>query len=401
MPEALKPYWRLPPPLSAETELLETRREGEEIWLLLAECIFYPASGGQRPDRGRLGEQAVADVQLRDGRTWLRVAREPQPGPLLQAVDAAARRDHSEQHSGQHLLSAVFLDLAGAATLSFHMGERVSTVELDLDAPSPELDAAVTGRCNALIRAGLPLRALYPTAAEAAELELRKEPGEHEQLRVIEIEGIDRSPCGGTHVAGTGELGALYLGRWERIRGRWRVEFRVGGRAHAEADAALRLRRELAEGLSCGAEELPRRVTSLREDAARLPGLRRRLRTLAAEAAARDLVSATGWRELASGWRWLEWEPGVEAAAEPGDVAGALCAEPGRLLLSHRRDGDLLRLHLQRSRGDGPHLGDLLGVELRRCGGRGGGGPDRAQGQAPASAAAGLLAALRRALGAA
>ncbi len=387
-----KPYWQEPAPLECDTESLEERVEGDELWVRPTPCIFYPTSGGQRADRGRLGDREVLDVRLEDEAVWLRLAERPSPGMLRQQVDPEARRDHSEQHSGQHLLSAVFIELQGAATLSFHMGATVSTIELD----TAELEDAQLRRAEAraweLIRECRPLRVLYPEAREAAAMPLRKEPQVEGSLRVIEIEGVDLSACGGTHVANTGALGALFIGRRERIRGRWRVEFVVGERALRAAGSALTGARSLAETLSCGPEELAERVEVLRADAVALGKTRRKLESLEAASEARELANSPDWETLPGGWRLLTREYDGRSPAALADLAGALCAGSGRILLACSREGGNGHLLLQRSRGDGPDLGALLRGLLEGVDGRGGGGPDRAQGRVTSAAAAGVLA---------
>ena len=396
----LKPYWREPAPLECDTESIEERREGDEIWVRPTPCVFYPASGGQRPDRGRLGDGEVLDVRLEDDAVWLRLDGRPAPEKLRQRVDAAARLDHSEQHSGQHLLSAVFIELFGAATLSFHMGAELSTIELDIDELADDLLLRAEARAWELIRENRPLRVLYPDAEKAAAMPLRKEPQVEGLLRVIEIEGVDLSPCGGTHVSGTGALGALFIGRRERIRGRWRVEFVAGGRALRAASAALRGNRALGEILSCAPEELEERVEALRGDSVALKRTRRKLESLEAAAEATRLTAAPDWEPCGGGWSLLLREFHDRSAAALGDLAGALCSEPGRILLACAVEGDGGHLLLQRSRGEGPDLGALLkelleGAEGR---GRGGGGPDRAMGRVAASAAPAMLAAARERL---
>lgn len=377
---ALKPYWRAPAPLTATSALLERRVEEGAHWVRPADCVFYPESGGQRGDRGWLGAVEVLDVQEREGAVWLRLAGPPDDDAPRQRVDAEQRRDHSEQHSGQHLLSAVCLELLGAATLGFHMGETVSTVELDVDAVTDADLRRVESRVAERIRAALPIRVHYPDAAAAAALPLRKEPGAVETLRVVEIADCDFSPCGGTHLANTLELRALFLGRRERIRGRWRIEFLAGARAIAAAAAGLPRERELAEVLSCGVTELPERVAALRADAARLQKTERRLRELEGAALARELETAGDWETLAGGWTLLRRDCGDLEREVLGAAAAALCRTPERLLLFLRREPGRLDILCQRGRGPGPDMGALLRELLAEFDGRGGGGPDRAQG---------------------
>ncbi len=385
-------YWSEKAPLSGETVLLETRRDDDgRIWVKPQDNIFYPESGGQLADRGRLGEREILDVQLREGEPWLLLDGEPGSGRLAVTVDALRRRDHSAQHSGQHLLSAICLELLGAPTLSFHMGEEISTVELDIseldDTDLLRVELAVAER----IRENRPIRALYPTIEEASRLPLRKAIQVAEDLRVIEIDGVDHSPCGGTHLAATGELMTLWLGRRERIRGRWRVEFLAGERALAAARQALSERRELAESLSCAAAEIGARIAALQAEGTRLRKSERRLIALEATVEAADLVADPGWEPVDANWSLLVRDFGERVPGDLEELATVLCAEESRILLAACRQGEDGRLLFQRSRGEGPDLGALV----RAIDARGGGGPDRARGACAAGRIAGLLAAAR------
>ncbi|MBN2169940.1 MAG: alanyl-tRNA editing protein [Candidatus Krumholzibacteriota bacterium] len=393
----MKPYWQDPPVLEGEAAVLETRRDDRGVWARLDESLFYPESGGQPADAGWLGARRVLDVQEIGGAVWQLLDGEPAAGRLAQRVDAARRRDHAEQHSGQHLLSAACVERLDAATVAFHMGEAVSTIELD----TAELDdadlARVEERVAEIIREDRPIEALYPTPAEAAALPLRKETGVTENLRVVRIEGYDWSACGGTHLRRTGEIGVLFTGRKERIRGRWRVEFVAGSRARRAAAQALRRQRDLARALGCAAGELEERVAALAGEIETLRRAARRLRALELDAEAATLAADAAWKD-AGGWRLLARDFGERPAAELGELARRLCEEPNRCLLAACREGAQGRLLFQRSRGEGPHLGALLKGLLAGAGGRGGGGPDRAQGgvEDPAAAARILADAARR-----
>ncbi len=384
--------------MRGETELLEIRREGGEIWVRPAENIFYAESGGQLADRGRLGEREVLDVQLEDGEAWLRLDGEPGEGVLVAKVDEPRRRDHSAQHSGQHLLSAVCLELLDAPTFSFHMGEESSTVELGIARLDDEDLQRVESRVARCIRESRPIRALYPTQAEAARMPLRKEVQVEKDLRVIEIDGLDYSPCGGTHLMSTGELMALWLGRRERIRGRWRVEFLAGERALAAAREALKDRRALMERLSCSGAELGERVAALQSEGARLRKTERRLIALEARIEAEALGEDPGWEIMEEDLKLLVRDFGDRGQAGLNELAGALCAGRPCILLAACRDRGEGRLLFQRSPGEGPHLGDLLGSLLSAVDGRGGGGPDRAHGVCESGKIATLLTNARKIL---
>src|SRR4029453_1383732 len=148
------------------------------------------------------------------------------------AVDATRRLDHRQQHSGQHVLSAAFVRTAKVATLSFHLGSAVSTIDLAREVTPAEI-AAAEDAANAVILEHRPVTIRFVSGEEAAALPLGKEPKRTGELRIIEIADWDVSACGGTHVAHTGEIGPIAVRGWERFKGGTRLEFVCGGRPRA------------------------------------------------------------------------------------------------------------------------------------------------------------------------
>ena len=196
---------------------------------VLDRTAFYPTSGGQPFDTGRLGDVAVVDVVDFDDVILHILARSLEPGPTRGSIDWPRRFDHMQQHTGQHVLSAAFDRLLGARTESFHLGSVSSTIDL-----GPSLTAADIGRAeeeaNRVVWEDRPVAIRFVDAHEAAKLPLRKEPPRAGRLRIIEVEDFDVSACGGTHVARTGSIGTIVVVSTERFRGGTRVEFQCGRR---------------------------------------------------------------------------------------------------------------------------------------------------------------------------
>src|SRR5262249_38928944 len=162
--------------------------------------------GGQLHDVGRLGERRVVDVRER-AEDIVHVLDGPlAPGAVEGEVDWTVRFDHMQQHTGQHLLSACLEDALGAATVSFHMGDETSTI----DVTAAALDEAALQRVEDLVNARIwedrPVRARIVDERELARLTLRKDPAVENDIRIVTIEGVDHSPCGGTHLRATGEI---------------------------------------------------------------------------------------------------------------------------------------------------------------------------------------------------
>ncbi len=210
--------------------------------VILRETAFYPTSGGQVHDTGwltlegaeRLRVAEVADAE--DGRIlhYLEApAKLPVAGVRVRgSIDPERRRDHMQQHSGQHVLSAAFVELYQMPTVSFHMGEDYCSIDLATPSVSSGQIAGAEKRANEVVFENRPVRIRYVSRAEAEKLGLRKlPPAEHEELRLVEVAEFDLSACGGTHVDTTGQIGSILLRKAEKARQGTRVEFVCGGRA--------------------------------------------------------------------------------------------------------------------------------------------------------------------------
>lgn len=161
-----------------ESAVIEPLRDGERIGVVLAETYFYPSSGGQPHDVGRLGPAAVHDVTIResDGAIvhWL---DQPLPiGPVVGSIDPARRRDHREQHTGQHVLSQAYLRLADATTIGFHLGADYVSIDLDRGGLSDAIHAEAFALANEIVGGDVPVKAWFPEPAELATIALRKTP---------------------------------------------------------------------------------------------------------------------------------------------------------------------------------------------------------------------------------
>lgn len=253
------------------TEIRELARvDGKPVFqVALDRTAFCPESGGQPFDTGSLAATARSGTVLQapvtavqedeSGEIWHTTAKPLQPGTAVRGqVDGERRRDHMQQHSGQHLLSAIFQRELGMVTVSFHLGVEVSTIDIVGALTEPQMEC-IERLANEAIGASLPVSQRIVPGHEAermlAEGLLRKLPARVGDLRLIEIEGLDRNACGGTHVAATAEIGTLLLRGTETVRGNTRVSFVCGARALAAARQGAsqsRCRCLSAEFGSCG-----------------------------------------------------------------------------------------------------------------------------------------------------
>ena len=369
--------------LEFEGEVLRATVHAGRPAVVLDRSAFYPEGGGQPADRGTLGGVPVVDVVDLDGDVLHVLGGEPPSGRVQGRVDAARRRDHVQQHHGQHLLSAAFEARAGARTVSFHLGEETCTIDLEAPVASlgPAVLRAVEAAANDLVVRDLPVDAREVGPDELARLKLRKPPVKGTRLVIVGDvatgEIADASPCGGTHPRRTGEVGAIAVLRAQRWGDGTRVEFVCGGRVlHALAAAGERLQKA-AEALRCAPAEVPAAAARLAEEAtARRKDAERLSLALAAGEAERLAQGPPG------AVRAVVVPPGPGAPAYVKAVASALAAKGRVALLGAVEDG---RAHLAfaRPKGAGPHLGEALRAAAAVVGGKGGGSPDLAQGSGP------------------
>ena len=221
--------------------VLETPRPA----LILDRTAFYPTSGGQIHDTGWLAPEnsaakfrvtEVADTE--DGHVihYLEApVKEIQPGTRVHGgIDAARRRDHMQQHSAQHVLSAAFVRLFNMPTVSFHMADDYCSIDLDTPSLTQDQIESAERLANEIVLENRPVDIRFVTREEAEKMGLRKlPPTERDQLRLIDIHEFDLCACGGTHVAHTGQIGGLLLRKTEKVRHGYRVEFVAGQRAVA------------------------------------------------------------------------------------------------------------------------------------------------------------------------
>jgi alanyl-tRNA synthetase len=260
-----------------EAEVVEVVHSDSRPAVILDRTAFYPTSGGQVFDTGWiLGEGSdvkvpVQEVAERDDGTVLHYVDSPgeiRTGQRVQGrIDAERRRDHMQQHSGQHVLSAAFVRLFNIPTVSFHMGADYCSIDLDTKSLTSTQVEAAEALANEVVTENRPVSIRFVSQDEARELGLRKlPPAERDKLRLIDIRDFDLTACGGTHVSGTGQIGSVLLRKMEKVRQGWRVEFVCGRRAVAAARRDYVVLAESAGLLSSGMGELPQQIRKLQDE---------------------------------------------------------------------------------------------------------------------------------------
>lgn len=348
------------------------------VWgLMLDRTAFYPTSGGQPHDLGKIGDANVLDVRDEGEEILHVVDRKPTDPDVDCCIHWPRRFDHMQQHTGQHLLSAIFQERFGRPTVSFHLGAEDCTIDLRGPEPTEEILEGAERAANQIVFEDRAVTMRYGTAAQLAELGVRKEVERSGILRAIEIEGVELQPCGGTHVKSTGQIGMVVTRRCTKIRQDWRLEFVCGGRAEKTARSDFQLLRQTAEKLSCAPEDLVSSASrALAERDANFKKTRALLERLAgAEAALALQAGATDEDGLRVISRVFEDVP----AEYLGFFGTAIAKREKTVALIGLADGgDLL---FAQHPSTGKDMNALLKQVFEKLGGKGGGTRDFARGK--------------------
>jgi alanyl-tRNA synthetase len=388
-----KLYWADPFATAFEATARPGELEGRPS-LVLERTLFYPESGGQLADTGTLqvGGRTlqVRDVQIDDAGVIHHLLADPAarldgPADAKGAIDPARRRDHMAQHTAQHALSRALVDVARAETVSSRLGATSCTIDVEGALGDRDILRA-EDLVNAIVTDDVPVRQLFPTAEELARLPLRRPPKVAHDIRVIEIDGFDFSPCGGTHCTRTGQIGAVRVVDTERYKGGWRVTFHAGRRALDDARRKDAVLSELARELTCGALDVGQAVGKLRAE------LKARLDALSTTRG--ELVELLASHVLAAHPPDPSGTTRIVLSREHDDVpmlrtlAGRLAARPDVVAFcaspDERGETDV-SIVVQRGTSASFDCGAWLKAVAAAHGGRGGGRPERAEGRLPRS----------------
>ena len=344
--------------------------------VVLDRTCFYPTSGGQPCDLGTLNGIPVHDVTEQDDDIVHWVQGEVQ-GPRVHGVIAWPRRfDHMQQHSGQHILSEAFLKRLGAQTTSFHLGAESCTIDLERANLEASQASEIEDLANEAVFGNRPITARFVRPEELVAMELRKLPAVTSDIRIVEVEGFDRSPCGGTHCSRAGEVGPIAILKWERRGQEVRVEFVCGWRAVRDYRWKTASVNALAQALSVKDRELADAVRRTLDECA---GDRRELHRLKEE-----MLAVEAERYLATSPLWNDVRLVVRSfeSRDPLEVRGlALCLSRAQKAVAlFGAGGTQARLFFARSEDVQADMAALLRKTCQAFGGSGGGQPHLAQG---------------------
>ena len=351
-------------------------KEQNGPWVALDRSAFYPTSGGQPFDTGafRFGgkEVRVTDVEAdREGNVWHRVESAIPAGTAVHGtIDGDRRRDHMEQHGGEHMLAGAIWEKLGGTTIGMHLGAEDSSIDVSMPEGRTHLSeeeiTMLEETVNDRIRGDAPIRCWFPTPEELAGLPLRKPPTVQEHVRIVAMGDFEMVACGGTHPASTGRIGQIKILSAIPSKGKIRVTFVCGRRAERVFRETFRSAKKAGNVMSCPTEKL---AASAGELKARLAEAERKVNRFETERILQEIRKNEDSESL----------PGItvsvtmmeETDSKPAEAVSRYIAEDGRALLMSVGE----RLTFARSRDVDIDMNELI----KRVG-RGGGRPDMASG---------------------
>jgi alanyl-tRNA synthetase len=367
-------------------DVVSVSESGSRVAVILDRTAFYPTSGGQVFDMGwiLLGETRVhvVEVMERDDGQILHILEDAgsiKKGNRIHGlIDGDRRRDHMQQHSGQHVLSAAFVRLFNLPTVSFHMGVESCSIDLDTKDLNTTQVQAAEALANDVILENRAVNIRFVTPQEARGLGLRKiPPVERDQLRIIEVHDFDLTPCGGTHVSATGQIGCILLRKTEKTRQGWRVEFVCGKRTVATARRDYAVLSESGGLLSSHIWDIPQQVRKVLEESRASRKAREHLLEELADLYASRVLTETpenGGRKI------------IVRTFPDRDLtfikllAQRLTRQSAGVVVFLGIASETPALVFAQSAGQPFDMGGLMKEALARLGGRGGGSKDKAQG---------------------
>lgn len=379
-------YLSDPQTLEFETSIVETWRMPDGRWAArLARSYFYPTGGGQEHDTGWVGARRVVDVlkQEDNGEIVHIFDQEPPVGSAIARIDDERRLRHMQHHTAQHLLSQVFIQLFELETLSANInGYTPSTIDLPTTGLAPEEIVQAESLANQLIFEDRLVRAAFVTPNELASLSLRKAPKVSENIRIVEIDGLDFSPCGGTHCQSTGQIGVLKILKTEKVNERTRVHFAAGWQALEVFRQVYQAVSSLAGGMSIHPQDLEAAVERQGEQ---LRQLQKELAELRQERLAWEAQRMLQGAEEIGGRQAVLAVFDLRPAQELRWLADALRRQPRAVAVLAAHDGEKLLLAAACGAESGLSARELLAKLLQPFKGRGGGDNSLAQGGGSAS----------------
>ncbi len=289
-----------------DANVIESVEENGRFGLILNQTAFYPTSGGQPFDMGTLNEHQVVEVTNRKSDKaivhWLE-EKADLSGPVSGKINWSRRFDHMQQHTGQHMLSQAFIQLADAPTVSFHLSPKTVTIDLDTNELSQDKINEVETYVNQIVWENRPIQIKFVSLEEAQALNVRKlPPVAREKIRLVDITDFDLTACGGTHVTSTGGVGMIKIIKSERQNKKVRITFACGVRALSDYGQKNQITSTLTQQLTTGLEDLVPNIGKMQGDLKQLQKEKKQLQselvTYQAQEISKTAVSVGNYRRI-------------------------------------------------------------------------------------------------------
>lgn len=364
--------------ITFDAEIIETRIENQRIAVRLDKTAFYPSSGGQPFDTGLINTIDVTDVWEEGDQIWHQMVSIPEDNQVNCKVNWERRFDHMQQHSGQHILSAIFLDLIAANTIGFHLGDESSTIDLNINQLNNKEIEDVEERVNQVIWENHPVKIQFINENEINKIPFRKPPQITGRIRVIRIGELDASACGGTHVQNTGEIGLLKINGFENYKGGTRVSFHSGLRGLKQYQKIQSNVKQISTSLSIHQDDILETIQRIQQESIEnlrsVNRIKKDLMSLVAEKIWQETIPINGIKGVIGLWEDYSMD-------DLRAITNYLRDFPNTIILLATIQGEKISLISSKTKDLKEIQADsILSMALEKLGGKGGGTEEMAQG---------------------
>ncbi|WP_203636223.1 alanyl-tRNA editing protein [Thermobrachium celere] len=366
-----KLYYENPYIYEWEAKIINQREKDSFYIIELSDTAFYPEGGGQPRDFGTIDGVEVVDLFEENGIVYHVVNRRIEKQIVNCKIDFKRRFDHMQNHTGQHLLSSVFIELYDAPTNSFHLGDDYVSIDVGIENITDEIVQKVEDRVNELIFKNIPVKSYIVNFDEAKKLPLRKLPPTEVDIRIVEIEGIDYSPCCGTHVKSLGEIGMIKILKTEKYKNMTRVYFKCGRRLLKDFQEKNTIINNLNKKLSVPQNEVILKIDSMQNEIKNLTKELNLQKEINIEYIAKELINDSEGDVIPR----IYEDKKFDEIQMLGNKTSSLCDKP--VILASIPDKKVILTHNGKIN---LNCGQIFKEILPNFNGRGGGGPKFAQG---------------------
>jgi len=360
--------------------VLNIIRKDDKIQVVLDKTAFYPEGGGQPCDTGYIGNSFVSYVYEEGDIIYHVVDKEPEHTHNIECkIDWPRRFDHMQQHCGQHILSASFDKLLSGETVGFHLGSEYVTVDIAIDSLSFDDACRVEKMANDIVLRNIPVKLHYPEPKDIHKFNLRKQPKVEENIRIVEIDDFDFSPCCGTHPRLTGDIGLIKIRKWEKYKNSIRVEFLCGWRALKDYAWKNDYINELSNIVSSKDTEV---LDNIKKSISELHAANKEIKLLKDKLLSYEARELYDSSEIVKNIRVIKQQFEGRNFKEIISLAGKIVKNQGAVVLFGLKS-DNAQMIFTRSADVNIKINELFKEVLPLINGKGGGNPQSAQGGGP------------------